>query len=1291
MILFGDRVVCSTSDLVSAARCEFALLRALDAELGQVPRIADPAAADPARDPAVADRLADLRDRFGASVVRVRGPLDAPDRTATPADLTAAHEQTRAALHDRADVVADAVLFDGSFVTRCDFLLRDTASGDPGYIPAAVATAATRMTALLRLSATAEALRDIGFRPRPHAHLWVDGVPVTAPLAEMALVHAARRRRLDLILDIKLGELLPVQWGDRRFLACGRCAVCTTELHAQRDLWLVAGMRATTHAQLRDAGITTIERLAAADDTVTGVPAPAFTALRRQAELQLHRERSAHPTHTLLSAAALAALPPPTPGDLFLTVAPALGVAESHTRAAEYHLAPSSGPGIPGSDPFAPSDKRFDPHRAGPGRAAPRWNTAHGPVMDGFGDPIASPPIHTAVEHGVLGRSPEIRFAPGDLIVRVCTVAVPGYLGAAVEPPGNLAAHSARARADYAAQWGAGNRVFELLAGGGTGGAGGTFEAGAPHPGAGALATAAWHPVMFAPGHAPVSVRSFVIRRSVTDPEDDGLALLAFLEECQARHPDLRIHHYRTALRPLLSELGERRTDGEDAAAELLPAVVDLYPIVRAAMIVGARSYDLSELPPNRAAHDHIRSGDPYFTHPGDAGRGRPGDPAANAGMAHGPDESHELQEDPEAVLRLRDWLAELAAEHGVPPARRLSYDYWESGPDEVEAALREFADSGHPDHRDIAQVAAAYTAAALGYHRRERRPLRWAHEDRLDHPVEEWAETPGVLIADQGTVDTDWHGTGHQPLRRYLTLTGRLGTGNAPPPGTPVLTLYDRPAPGMRTAPGRRAFAYATVLGGVPAANFEDVIRVVELLPEDCAPYTELPSAIVPRPPGRDEHLEDVLEDVAHQLLVALPDVPANAVFDLLCRRPPRLRGGGPLPEVFGDHASAVTAAILELDNSYVAVQGPPGTGKTDTVARVLERLVTRYRWRVGVMARAHPVVEHVLDAVVREGILPELVGKTDARSVASEWLHIEAAHYTRFLDNAVNGCVVGGLTRDFTEPGRIPCDRLDLLVIVDAGRLPLAEAVAVAAGAANLLLVGDLAPAAGHGVHPEPVGDSVLGRVVGPHRTLPAAYGYFLDRTWRMHPRMSGPVSRLRYDNRLRSNETVTLARELDGVAPGVRTVTVEHHGNSTESAEEAREIVRQVRTLLGLPWQTAAGTRRLHPHDILVVAPYHAQVARIRTLLSRARIEDVLVGTADHFQGREAAVVLVSMTTSAPGDAPRGVGALVSRHWVTGAISRAMWSAIIVRSPLLTEFLPATEAELSDLAAVLQVDRL
>ncbi|MBL1076187.1 AAA family ATPase [Nocardia sp. 2] len=999
-------------------------------------------------------------------------------------------------------------------------------------------------------------------------------------------------------------------------------------------------MRPATRAQLRDAGITTVDRLAAADAT-PGIPALTLATLRRQAELQLQRERTGHPAHTLTAPAALATLPAPAVGDLFLSVTPADPTADRIDRArgdlivsicaATQRQGAETGTGDSAHRPVITSSPAEYGKTATTTPDTARTETLHPDCTpDAFGDPADAGPTALPRPVGASGQESEAgSHAPGS-----------------VSDTAGRAPEADAARSAVGVLVGTGSAVGPEVA---------TRALGfVPEPAA--------HPVRG--GNA---VHTFVIRLDLPDARgrfdaprwdssvrDDSEALLEFLLQRHRERPELRVHHYRGDVRGLLSALGERYPSGEDMIAEILPATVDLYPIVRAALVVGERSYDLRQLPPNR---DESDSG-------------------------------------AESVLRLRDWLLDLASEHGVRPGRRPWFDgAFDTSPDEVEAALREFGEGGGiaPEQRCEAQTAAAFTAAVLGYHRRERQPLWWAHADRLDHPVEEWADTQGVLIADWGAVDTDWHSGSDGRMRRYLTLTGRLGTGNPPPPGTSVLTLYDRPAPGMPVAPGRRALAYATVLGCSLDANFDDVVRVVELLPGGCEPYGELPSAIAPCPPGRDVDVEEALEDIAHHLLVTLPQVPGTAVFDVLCGRAPRLLSGGALPEVRGDHAAAVTAALRDLDNSYVAVQGPPGTGKTDATARAVEKLVTRHRWRVGVVARSHAAVEHALDAVVEVGVLPELVAKADARSVASEWLGIEASKYQRFLDNAVNGCVVGGLPADFTDPERIPRDSLDLLVIADAGRFPLAEAVAVALCARNLLLVGDPAPATGHGIHPEPVHESVLGRLFGAHRTLPAEYGYFLERTWRMHPRMCGPVSRLRYDNRLRSNETVTLARELDGIPPGVRTVTVEHHGNGTESAEEAREIVRQVRTLLGLPWHTGAVTRRLHPHDILVVAPYHAQVARIRTLLSRARIEDVLVGTPDHFQGREAAVVLVSMTTSAPKDAPHGVGALLSRHWLTSAISRAMWSAVIVRSPLLTEYLPATTAELSDLAAVLQLDRV
>ncbi|BAW09543.1 conserved hypothetical protein [Nocardia seriolae] len=336
-MLFGDRVVCSTGDLVTAARCEFALLRALDAELGLVAPVdvQSPGALTRTPDPAVEHRLADLRDRYGPAVTRVRlsGPAaHALESAAVVSEelreraltgLSDAHAQTLTALRADAEAVAGGVVFDDDFVARCEFLLRDHAPEGHDYIVAGVAGRRGGVTTLLGLAAAAEALRGNGFRVSPQARVWEDGFAVTHTLADMAVVYQARRARLNLIVDAKLGELLPVQWGDRRFLACGRCPTCTAELETRRDLLLVAGMRPATRAHLRDAGITTLDRLAVADAAVTGIPAATLTTLRRQAEVQILRERTGRPVHALIDPTALAALPTPTRGDLFVSVTPA--------------------------------------------------------------------------------------------------------------------------------------------------------------------------------------------------------------------------------------------------------------------------------------------------------------------------------------------------------------------------------------------------------------------------------------------------------------------------------------------------------------------------------------------------------------------------------------------------------------------------------------------------------------------------------------------------------------------------------------------------------------------------------------------------------------------------------------------------------------------------------------------------------------------------------------------------------------------------------------------------------
>jgi len=54
---------------------------------------------------------------------------------------------------------------------------------------------------------------------------------------------------------------------------------------------------------------------------------------------------------------------------------------------------------------------------------------------------------------------------------------------------------------------------------------------------------------------------------------------------------------------------------------------------------------------------------------------------------------------------------------------------------------------------------------------------------------------------------------------------------------------------------------------------------------------------------------------------------------------------------------------------------------------------------------------------------------------------------------------------------------------------------------------------------------------------------------------------------------------------------------------------------------------------------------------------------VGTVDKFQGQEAPVVIYSMTTSSPEDAPRGMEFLFSLNRLNVATSRAMSAVILV----------------------------
>ncbi|MDT5369874.1 MAG: hypothetical protein QOC62_4305, partial [Mycobacterium sp.] len=529
-----------------------------------------------------------------------------------------------------------------------------------------------------------------------------------------------------------------------------------------------------------------------------------------------------------------------------------------------------------------------------------------------------------------------------------------------------------------------------------------------------------------------------------------------------------------------------------------------------------------------------------------------------------------------------------------------------------------------------------------------------------------------------------DWHlpPRAKKP-QRWVKLTGTLAAGGL---GSGGYALYEPPAPaGLADNPDRRAAGNAEILV-VNDPTIPTEVTICEREPAE-GPFTQLPFALTPGAPIGTKKLRESIDTAAAGVAAMLPVLPDTAIVDILLRRHPRTRSGAALPHN-GDVAGDITAALLDLDSSYVAVHGPPGTGKTYTAARIIARLVNDHQWRVGVVAQSHAVVENLFRDLIKSG--------TDAARIAKKphgggatWQEIDEKAYAGFIaDHA--GCVIGGTAWDFANDTRVDARSLDLLVIEEAGQFCVANTIAVARAARNLMLLGDpqQLPQVCQGHHPEPVDASALGWLVDGHRTLPEELGYFLDRSYRMHPAVCAPVSRLSYEGRLYSDERRTAARRLDGHSPGVHVLTVVHEGNSTSSPEEAAAIVAETQRLLGSPWTDEDGTRPLRPDDILVVAPYNAQVLLLRNHFDAVGLPGVDVGTVDKFQGRQAPVVFVSMTASSIDDVPRGIAFLLNRNRLNVAVSRAKYASIIVRSETLTEYLPSTPDRLVELGAFLSL---
>jgi predicted RecB family nuclease len=447
-------------------------------------------------------------------------------------------------------------------------------------------------------------------------------------------------------------------------------------------------------------------------------------------------------------------------------------------------------------------------------------------------------------------------------------------------------------------------------------------------------------------------------------------------------------------------------------------------------------------------------------------------------------------------------------------------------------------------------------------------------------------------------------------------------------------------------------------------------------------------PAALIPGKPIASDVLRDALRRVADDVLergVAPADGGRRfqAARDLVTRATPRLASAGGRPTgdalVLAGEAT-IHAAIrlaLDLDHGVLPVQGPPGTGKTWTGARMIAALVEAGR-RVGVTAQSHKAITNLVDATAEafaeRGLPFAAIQKSDGEAASTRAGVRVTGDNADVARELAAGTVHVAAGTPWLWARADMLDSVDVLVVDEAGQVSLANAVAVSGAAASIVLLGDpnQLPQVSQGIHPEGAGAAALEHLVGDALTVAPERGLFLPTTFRLHPDVNGYISEIFYEGRLTADASTgrqALAANPPIGGTGIRWLPVVHVGDESASIAEAEVVADAIESLLGRTWTGRDGRRRpIVLEDIVVVAPYNAQVATVQRSLQRRLGRAGRVGTVDKFQGQEAPIAVYSMAASSADDAPRGMSFLYDGHRLNVAVSRAMGLAIVVASPEL-----------------------
>ena len=452
---------------------------------------------------------------------------------------------------------------------------------------------------------------------------------------------------------------------------------------------------------------------------------------------------------------------------------------------------------------------------------------------------------------------------------------------------------------------------------------------------------------------------------------------------------------------------------------------------------------------------------------------------------------------------------------------------------------------------------------------------------------------------------------------------------------------------------------------------NFPDK-NIVKILVSKRRKNIEMPSLLTlgntmpPQVHQHDQALNKFLEDY-----ILNDGENYKSIMDMLERKEPdikNIKSGSILIEENKDLITQSIEIVKNLNNSYLTIQGPPGTGKTYTSAKIIIELMKAGK-KVGVTSNSHEAIKTLLIAIEQQAVNQNYEFSGMRKSKSSD------KHEWKFIRNVTTGkplnmdsySLFAGTSWFFVDPRMNKT--LDYLFIDEAGQVALGTTIASATSADNLVLIGDQMQLSQpmRAKHEGYARMSSLDFILEDDDTISTDKGVFLNVTRRLNKKICNYISTSFYDSRLTSDpitETRSVNLKLDPIKDeGLFYVPIDHNGCSQRSDEEADLVEKVFNKIVNKEYKSENITGKISAKDIMVVAPYNAQANNIRERLKKKFKDDVRVGTIDLFQGQEAKVVLISMTTSDVESLPRHKDFFFSRNRLNVAISRAECVAIII----------------------------